>query len=315
MDDNIKILKRIVLTIIIVPFIVVILWYIWLMYEGSKSDKYSNFTDDIRLELMDAVDIKESNTFKPIYLDLVCSSPEYYNCYEFKFEISKEEYEKNNLSYGSEDFFETLSYGLHREEKDDDTYICIVKVTVNFHKEIFDKLEKIYNETHDIKSEDTIPYGTIAESTSSNIIENIQTTEEIVNAPSISEEWWQEYDLAIDNLDSKYFVTDFETYKSNDKSKNLTNNQISEIAQKGFEESAKRIAGEGASNKETERIELEEIIPNNYFTRKYRESDTNYQELRMKAYVVTRENEIGCGIKIYIDPTTALIVGGEAFGD
>ena len=35
----------------------------------------------------------------------------------------------------------------------------------------------------------------------------------------------------------------------------------------------------------------------------------------MKAYVVTRENEMGCGIKIYIDPTTALIVGGDAYGD
>ena len=34
----------------------------------------------------------------------------------------------------------------------------------------------------------------------------------------------------------------------------------------------------------------------------------------MKAYVVTRENEMGCGIKIYIDPSTALIVGGSAYG-
>ena len=110
-------------------------------------------------------------------------------------------------------------------------------------------------------------------------------------------------------------MTDFGTYKPNNKSKGLTNKQISEIAQKGFEESAKRIAGEGASNKETERIKLEEIIPNNYFTRKNRQSNTKYQELKMNAYVVTRENDMGCGIKIYIDPTTALIVGGEAYGD
>ena len=35
----------------------------------------------------------------------------------------------------------------------------------------------------------------------------------------------------------------------------------------------------------------------------------------MEAFVVTRENEMGNGIKIYIDPTTGLIVGGEAYGD
>ena len=315
MNDNIKILKGLLLTIIIVPIIIILLWYIWLLYEGSKLDNYT-FTEDMKLELMDTLGIKESQTFNPISLHFTNPfGSEYYNYYELKFIISKDDYEKNNLTYGTGEDLETLTYGLQRESKDESTYICTAKVTKDFHEEMFYGFKKVYNEMRGIKSEDSISTDTFQESTTSNIAENTQTTEEIVNAPSISEDWWKEYDLAIDNLDTKYFVTDFETYKSSDKSKNLTNKQISEIAEKGFEESAKRIAGEGASNKETEEIKLEEIIPNNYFTRKYREGDTNYPELKMNAYVVSRENEMGCGIKIYIDPSTGLIVGGMAYGD
>lgn len=315
MNDNIKILKGLLLTIVLVPIIAIILFFGWLLYEGSKLNNYK-FTEDMKLELMDALDIKESLTFNPISLNFTNPfGPEYYNYYELKFVISKDDYEKNHLTFGTGEDLETLTYGLQRESKDENTYICTAKVTKDFHEEMFYGFKKVYNEMRGIKSEDTISYNILQGNTTSNVVENAQTTEETVNALSISEDWWKEYDLAIDNLDTKYFVTDFKTYKSSNESKQLTNKQISEIAEKGFEESSKRIAGEGASNKETEKIVLEEVIPNNYFTRKYRESYTNYQELKMKAYVVTRENEMGCGIKIYIDPTTALIVGGEAYGD
>lgn len=314
MNDNIKILKGLLLTIITVPIIVIILWYIWLLSEGSKLDNYT-FTEDMKIELMDALDIKESLSFTPISLHFTNPfGAEYHNYYELKFTISKDDYEKNHMSYGEEDL-EALSYGLSREQKDENTYLCTAKVTEDFHNEMFYGFKRVYNEMRGIKSEDIILNDTVQESTTSNIIENTQTAEEPVNAPGISEDWWKEYDLAIDNLDTKYFVTDFETYKSTEKSKNLSKKQISEIAEKGFEQSAKWIAGEGASNKETEQIKIEEIIPNNYFTRKYRESNTIYPELKMNAYVVSRENEMGCGIKIYIDPSAGLIVGGMAYGD
>ena len=315
MNDNVKILKGILLTIIIVPIIIIALWYIWLLYEGSNLDNYT-FTEDMKLELMDALGIKESLTFNPISLHFTNpSGPEYYNYYELKFVISKDDYDKNHLSFGTGENLETLTYGLQRNPKDKNTYICTAKVTKDFHKEMFYGFEKVYNEMHGIKSEDTVSYDTIQEDTVSDSIDNTQTTEEIDNKPLTTQELIDEHDKSAENLDSNYFVTDFEKYKSKDSNMKLTNKQISEIAEKGFEESAKRIAGEGASNKETEKIVLEEVIPNNYFTRTYRQSDTNYQELRMKAYVVTRENEMGCGVKIYIDPTTALIVGGDAFGD
>ena len=41
MNDNIKILKGLLLTIIIVPITIILLWYIWLLYEGSKLDNYT----------------------------------------------------------------------------------------------------------------------------------------------------------------------------------------------------------------------------------------------------------------------------------
>ena len=33
------------------------------------------------------------------------------------------------------------------------------------------------------------------------------------------------------------------------------------------------------------------------------------------ANVFTRENNMGCGAKVYVDVTTGLIIGGQCFGD
>ena len=40
-----------------------------------------------------------------------------------------------------------------------------------------------------------------------------------------------------------------------------------------------------------------------------------YKNIIRKCYIVRRENEMGNGIKIYVDVTTGLIIGGAAFGD
>ena len=168
MDNNLKILKRLLITIIVVPIIVVVLWYAWLLYEGSKTDKYTKFSEDIKIELMDAVNIKESNSFNPIYLDFVNPyGREFYSYYDFKFEISKDEYDNNNLSYGTEDNFETLSYGTHREEKDKNTYLCHLKITKSFNNETYNKLETIYNRIHSI-SVNTTSYENVLNNTVDN---------------------------------------------------------------------------------------------------------------------------------------------------
>ena len=66
---------------------------------------------------------------------------------------------------------------------------------------------------------------------------------------------------------------------------------------------------------DSQRIKIEEVSPNNYFTRKDREYDKTYSNITRKAYIVTRENDMGNGISIYVDATTGLIIGGRAFGD
>ncbi|MBR2247833.1 MAG: hypothetical protein IKN74_01290 [Clostridia bacterium] len=116
-------------------------------------------------------------------------------------------------------------------------------------------------------------------------------------------------------LDKEVFVVDFENYKPDSSETKITTEEASTIAQKGFDESKKRIAGEGADDVLSEKITLEEVSANNYFTRTYFEGDMIYKDLKRNAYVVKRENEMGNGIKVYVDATTGLIIGGDAFGD
>ena len=78
------------------------------------------------------------------------------------------------------------------------------------------------------------------------------------------------------------------------------------IAESGFTESASRIAGEGINDTKEENIELREVSPNNYFTRKYNEYDKVYTNIKRKAYVVTNENEMGNGVSVYVDANTGL---------
>lgn len=303
-----KIVKRLLLIVILIPIIIVILFYSWLLYEGSKLDHYT-FTEEMKKELMQAFRIEESDSFNPMEIRYIDEyGPSYYNAYELKFEISKEDYEKNDLSYGDKNLYNSQTDASMCEEKGK-KYICFVKVTKVVNEEKYLIFEKIYREQRHIPL-DSNNFGTVPESQVTTDAVN-----KIVNEPLAMNDFIATFDKAVEELDQNYFVTDFENYELKSKIKKLKDEEISEIAQIGFEESAKRIAGEGAENKDSETIEIEEIIPNNYFTRKYRESDEIYKDLKMTAYVVTRENDIGNGIKIYIDMATGLIVGGEAFGD
>ena len=315
MKKNENILIGIILVCIVAPIILIGAYNLVLYYLVSKDEiNVEVFSQDLIEKFKSVEGITSSDTFKPTHFSF--ENPygqEYYSYYQFEYEISKDEYEENNLSYGTDSDFDTLSYGLFREEKDEDTYLCRAKITKTFNKEKYDAFEKIYNEIHNIKPEEPVNYDKDKENNIAN--NSYNTSIDDVNSPGISDDFWKEYDNAVNNLDKKYFVTDFSNYKSTAAAKTLSNDDIEKIAEVGFKESAARIAGEGAENVKSQTIKLEEIVPNNYFTRKYRESDDAYPNLKMTAYVVTRENEMGNGIKIYIDPTTGLIVGGAAFGD
>ena len=121
--------------------------------------------------------------------------------------------------------------------------------------------------------------------------------------------------IAVKNLDKNIFLTDFESYKPENNDIKISESKAKEIAQKGFEESKKRIAGEGADNKSSETVKIEQINANNYFTRLSDQSDEIYKEISRKCYVIQRENDIGNGISIYVDVSTGLIIGGQAYGD
>ena len=149
--------------------------------------------------------------------------------------------------------------------------------------------------------------------------ENWKTEAEYQNQKSEEEEKNKElinrYNQMVDKLDKNVYLIDFEDYNVNSNEINISEKNAKEIAEIGFKESASRIAGEGIDDTEEESIEIQEVNANNYFTRKYNEGDKVYTNIKRKAYVVTKENSMGNGVKVYVDVTTGLIIGGAAFGD
>ncbi len=123
------------------------------------------------------------------------------------------------------------------------------------------------------------------------------------------------FKTAVQNLDPKVFLTDPENYAPTDDEIRITAKQAAAIAQKGFEESARRISGEGADDIDSQVIEVRHANPNNYFTRYGMQSDKVYTDISRQCYAVTRTNDMRCGITIYVDASSGLIIGGYAFGD
>lgn len=127
------------------------------------------------------------------------------------------------------------------------------------------------------------------------------------------ENWKNEYNSKVDNIDSNVFVTNFEEYFSNkNKSGSISETTAKEIADKAFDE-ASRIAG--SYDKSTQTMKKESVYANNFFTFKTNEGPKNYGSEKVKCYVYTREDEMGCGVSVYIDANTGKVIGGEAFGD
>lgn len=124
-------------------------------------------------------------------------------------------------------------------------------------------------------------------------------------------------DQGVKNLDSTYFVTDPANYNPDDtgKQKISSEDKIKQIAQIGFDESAKRIASEGTENIESQIITTEVVSPNNYFTRLYKEYNRVYTNVKRECFVVTRNNDLCSSVSIYIDSVTGLIIGGDCRSD
>lgn len=125
--------------------------------------------------------------------------------------------------------------------------------------------------------------------------------------------WEESHNQAIDNIDTTIFLQDFENYAPVNNEVRITETQAKEIAEKGFEETIYS-NGMRVNNVSSETIKVEEVCANNYFTRRYDEPDEVYTEIKRKCYIVQREDVMKCGVAIYVDVTTGLIIGGYAFG-
>lgn len=130
-----------------------------------------------------------------------------------------------------------------------------------------------------------------------------------------NDEFITKFNQMVEKLDKNVYLTDFENYNINSNEVKISEEKAKEIAEIGFKESASRIAGEGIEDTVNESIEIREVNANNYFTRKYNQSDNVYTKIKRKAYIVMKENEMGNGVMIYVDVTTGLIIGASAFGD
>lgn len=139
--------------------------------------------------------------------------------------------------------------------------------------------------------------------------------EEIEQAKINEEKQKEEIENMIDNLDETIFLKDFENYSPDNNNVVISEEKAKQIAEKGFEESAKRIASEGITDTYSSYEKIEEVSPNNYFTAKDGEYNKSYTNIKRKAYIFTKENNMGCGVSIYVDVTTGLIIGGACFGD
>ena len=121
--------------------------------------------------------------------------------------------------------------------------------------------------------------------------EKTETTETKVDVKKEEEknqrlEFERKYNEAINNLDKSVFLVDVDNYNPESNDIKISEEKAKEIAQKGFEESARRISGEGASNKETERVQIREESPNNYFTRYIYDVDKFYIYKKRKFYLI-----------------------------
>lgn len=123
-----------------------------------------------------------------------------------------------------------------------------------------------------------------------------------------------EHDNSVQNIAKDIFVTDIDSFMKDYKSAstNISKDDASKIAEKGFEE-AERICA--AADESTQTVDKQKVKPNNFFTRKLEERDEVYSE-DVDVYVFTRYDDMQLnGIEVYVDTKLGKIVGGRAFGD
>lgn len=143
-------MKKILFAIIGIILIVIITQFS--IYYSNNNLKY--ISDENKIKLMNVLEINEADSFNPIYKKYNSgfhgSDPDYY---EIKYEISIEDYEKNDLVYYEDSTYEVLVDCHYKEKKDDTTYICIVRASNVHNKELFDNISDYKKYENEEKNE------------------------------------------------------------------------------------------------------------------------------------------------------------------
>lgn len=132
------IISRIILTILI-PIAL-----LTSMKNGMKDFINSHcydISEHTKKELLELLEIEDAPSFKYIHTKYV-STYSHFDCYELKFKISKEDYEKNELKYG-EAWQECLFDCDYIEKENSDTYTCVVRRTDLYNEEFYKRLRNI----------------------------------------------------------------------------------------------------------------------------------------------------------------------------
>lgn len=127
------------------------------------------------------------------------------------------------------------------------------------------------------------------------------------------QDWKKETYERVENRSEDIFLKDFQNYNPSSSDIKISQTDAEKIAEIGFKETDDTI-GE-AGDKERQTISIEEVIANNFFTSNPGSPYKIYKNIKRKCYIFAREDEMGCGAKVYIDVTTGLIIGGQCFGD
>ena len=137
--------KKVKISLIIILFILIIVGTI-IIEVFNENNNLKDISEETRIEIMKIVGIEESQSFKPIYLKTYIADfrDNSTNGYELKYEISKEDFEKNNLHYEKSSIYDALTDASKCEEKDSETFVCHIKRTPLYNKEICEKFKKIY---------------------------------------------------------------------------------------------------------------------------------------------------------------------------
>lgn len=146
-----------------------------------------------------------------------------------------------------------------------------------------------------------------------------KTEEEFYNEKKKNEDTFKQleidYDKQVDKLDQNYFLINFNNYNVKSNEIKISEEKAKEIAEIGFKEAGARIASEGVTDTVSESVVIDEVVANNFFTRKYNQGDKSYTNIKRKAYIFKKENYMGNGVNVYVDVNSGLIIGGRAFGD